>query len=143
MLAFETALADASWTRVEQRDLTKQYFPMSKVEVAALAPQFPWGGFLEGADVNDRDRFVVTTNTAMPKLASAVAATPLDTVKAWMAFRVADTAAPYLSQPFLDAYFQFREKKLAGQAQPKPRWKRGLAAVGGMDCVDASTCLGT
>jgi putative endopeptidase len=143
ILAFETAIAQASWTRVEQRDLTKQYNPMSKAELAAFAPQFPWASFLEGAGLADRDRFVVTTNTAMPKLATVVAGTPLDTIRAWMAFRAADTAAPYLSQPYLDAYFQFREKKLAGQAAPKPRWKRGLAAVGGMDCVDASGCLGT
>jgi putative endopeptidase len=143
ILAFETALAQASWTRVEQRDLTRQYNPMSKAELAAFAPQFPWASFLEGAALADRDRFVVTTNTAMPKLATVVAGTPLDTIKAWMAFRAADTAAPYLSQPYLNAYFQFREKKLAGQAAPKPRWKRGLAAVGGMDCVDAQTCLGT
>ena len=143
LLAFETALAGASWTRVEQRDLTKQYNPMSKTELAAFAPQFPWASFLDGAGVADRDRFVITTDTAMPKLASVVSAAPLDTVKAWLAFRVADTAAPYLSQPYLDAYFQFREKTLAGQAAPKPRWKRGLAAVAGMDCVDATTCLGT
>jgi putative endopeptidase len=143
ILAFETAIAQASWTRVEQRDLTKQYNPMSKAELAAFAPQFPWASFLEGAGLADRDRFVVTTNTAMPKLATVVAGTPLDTIRAWMAFRAADTAAPYLSPPYLDAYFQFREKKLAGQAAPKPRWKRGLAAVGGMDCVDASGCLGT
>ena len=143
ILAFETALAEASWTRVEQRDLTKQYHPMSKAELAAFAPQFPWAGYLEGAGVADRDRFVITTNTALPKLAAVIAAAPRDTVKGWMAFRAADTAAPYLSQPYLDAYFQFREKTLAGQAAPKPRWKRGLAAVAGMDCVDASTCLGT
>ena len=143
VLAFETALAEASWTRVEQRDLTKQYNPMTKAELSAFAPQFPWASFLEGAGVADRDRFVITTNTAMPKFASVVAAAPLDTIKAWMAFRTADVAAPYLSQPYLDAFFEFREKKLAGQAQPKPRWKRGLAAVAGMDCVDATICLGT
>ena len=143
IIAFETALAEASWTRVEQRDLTKQYHPVNKAELAALAPQFPWASFLEGAGIANRDRFVVTTDTAMPKLATVVASMPLETVKAWMAFRAADTAAPYLSQPYLDAYFQFREKTLAGQSEPKPRWKRGLAAVGGMDCVDASTCLGT
>ena len=143
ILALETALAEASWTRVEQRDLTKQYNPMSKAELSAFAPQFPWASFFEGAGVADRDRFVITTNSALPKLATVLASTPLDTVKAWMAFRAADTAAPYLSQPYLDAFFQFRENKLAGQAAPRPRWKRGLAAVAGMDCVDASICLGT
>ena len=143
VLAFETALAEASWTKVEQRDLTKQYNPATRAELEALAPPFPWASFLEGAALNDRDRFIVTTNTAMPKLAAVLASAPLDTVKAWMAFRVADSAAPYLSQPFGDAYFEFREKTLAGQSEPRPRWKRGLAAVAGMDCVDASTCFGT
>jgi putative endopeptidase len=143
LLAFETALADASWTRVQQRDLTIQYNPVSKAELARLAPAFPWTDFLAGADLADRDRFIATTNTAMPKLAQVIAAAPLDTVKAWMAFRVADTAANYLSKPFGDAYFQFRDKTLAGQAAPRPRWKRAMAAVGGTDCVDATTCLGT
>ena len=143
ILALETALAEASWTKVEQRDLTKQYNPVTHAELGALAPQFPWASFLEGAGLADRDGFVVTTNTAMPKLASVIASAPLETVKAWMAFRAADVAAPYLSQPYLDAYFSFREKKLAGQAEPQPRWKRGLAAVAGMDCVDATTCVGT
>ena len=143
LLAFETALAEASWTRVQQRDLTVQYNPVSKAELAALAPSFPWADFLAGASLSDRDRFIATTNTALPKLAQVIAATPLDTVKAWMAFRAADTAAPYLSKPFGDAFFQFREKTLAGQAAPRPRWKRAMAAVGGTDCVDASTCLGT
>lgn len=143
ILAFETAIAEASWSRVQQRDLTIQNNPASKAELAKLAPDFPWESFLDGAGVADRDRFIVTTNTAMPKIARVVAETPLETLKAWMAFRVADTSAAYLSKPFGDAFFQFREKTLAGQAQPRPRWKRAMAAVGGTDCVDASLCLGT
>ncbi|MEO6256984.1 MAG: M13 family metallopeptidase [Sphingomicrobium sp.] len=143
ILALETALAQASWTKVQQRDLTIQYNPVDKAGLDALAPQFPWAEFLAGASLSDRERLVVTTDTALPKMAAILAAAPLDTVKEWMAFRVADTAAPYLSAPFGDAYFQFREKTLAGQAEPRPRWKRGLAAVAGMDCVDAASCLGT
>ena len=61
-------------------------------------------------------RFVITTNTAMPKLAAVIAATPIDTIKAWMAFRVADQAAPYLSKPYLEHLLRApREKKLSGQ----------------------------
>ncbi len=37
---------------------------------------------------------VVTTNTAFPKFATIYADTPLDTLKAWQAFKVADSAAP-------------------------------------------------
>ncbi|HEY0630041.1 MAG TPA: M13 family metallopeptidase [Sphingomicrobium sp.] len=143
ILGLETALAEGSWTRVEQRDLTKQYHPVTLAELQALAPGFDWRAFLEGAGVGDRPRFVATTNTALPKLAAVLAAAPVETVREWMAFRTADTAAPYMSKAFGDAYFQFREKTLAGQAEPRPRWKRAMAAVAGTDCVDASICLGT
>jgi putative endopeptidase len=70
---------------------------------------------------------VVTTNTAFPKFAKVYADTPLDTLKAWQAFKVADGAAPMLSKRFVDASFEFRNKTLAGQPEQKPRWKRGVA----------------
>lgn len=144
VIAFETALAEGSWTKVQQRDPDTQYNPVTRAELQALAPQFPWAAFLQGASIADHDRFIATTNTAFPKLAAAVAAAPLDTVKAWMAFRVADSAAPYLSKPFTDARFAFRDKTLRGQAEQAPRWKRGKLAVGGDDCgADPASCFGT
>jgi putative endopeptidase len=144
ILALETAIANASWTKVQQRDLTTQYNPVSKAELQALAPRFPWGSFLAGASLGDRDRFIATTNTALPRIAAVVAAAPLGTVKAWMAFRVADQAAPYLSSRFNQAYFDFREKTLLGQAEQPPRWKRGKQAVAGGDCLaEPSSCFGT
>ena len=143
ILALETALAEASWTRVEQRDLTKQYHPLSPAELRSLAPDFDWQAFLAGAGVGDRPRLVATTNTALPKLAKVLAASPVETLREWMAFRTADTAAPYLSKAFSNANFQFRGKTLQGQAEQRPRWKSALAAVGGTDCVDATICLGT
>jgi putative endopeptidase len=144
VLAFETALAEASWTRVQQRDPDTQYNPASKADLQALAPQFPWQAYLEGASIADRDRFIVTTNTAFPKLAAVIASAPLDTVKAWMAFRLADNAAPYLSRPFSQASFAFRQQTLLGTKQQAPRWKRGKLAVGGDDCgANPASCFGT
>jgi putative endopeptidase len=144
VLAFETALAEASWTKVQQRDPDTQYNPVSQAELQALAPQFPWKAFLDGASVGDRDRFIVTTNTAFPKLARVVAATPLGTLKAWMTFHVVDNAAPYLSQPFDQAHFAFREQTLLGQKAQAPRWKRAKLAVGGDDCgANPASCFGT
>ena len=144
ILAFETSLAEASWDKVKLRDPTIQYNPVTKAELEALAPQFPWTSFLGGASLEDRDRFIATTNTAMPKLASVVASTPLDTLKAWMAFRVADSAAPYLSSGFNQAYFDFRQKTLLGQKEQPPRWKRAKLAVAGDDCgANPASCFGT
>ena len=144
ILALETALAEASWTRVQQRDLTTQYNPVTKAELQALAPQFPWADYLAGAGVAGHDRFIATTNTAFPKIAAVFAAAPIDTVKAWMRFRAADNAAPYMSKAFADARFNFRDKTLRGQAERAPRWKDAKLAVAGGDCgADPATCFGT
>ena len=72
---------------------------------------------------------VVSENTAFPNIALIYAQTPLDTLKAWTAFGLADQAAPYLSKDFEQATFAFRDKTLAGQVEPKPRWKRGVSLV--------------
>jgi putative endopeptidase len=144
LLAFETRLAEVSWTNVQQRDIAVQYNPMTPVELAAYAPGFNWPAFLATAQLGGKTRLIVTTNTAMPKLAAVVAATPLPVLKAWLAFRVADTAGPYLSHAFADAHFDLHGKVLAGQAEQKPRWKRGIIAVGGSDCgADQASCFGS
>jgi putative endopeptidase len=144
VLAFETALAQASWTKVQLRDPDTQYNPVSQAQLQALAPQFPWRAFLGGTGIADRNRFIATTNTAFPRLAAVVAGTPIDTVKAWMAFRVADSAAAYLSKPFDEARFAFREQTLLGQKEEAPRWKRAKVAVGGDDCgASPGSCFGT
>lgn len=144
LVAFETKVAEASWTKVQQRDLTTQYNPMAPTALPGFAPGFDWAPFLERAGVGAKPIVVVAEKSAFPKLAAIYAETPVETLKAWMAFRIADLAAPYLSKPFVDAHFGFRLKELTGQAEPQPRWKRGVRAVAGGDCgADPASCFGT
>ena len=50
-------------------------------------------------------------------------------MKAWQAFHLVDSAAPYLSDRFVQARFAFRNHDLAGQPEIQPRWKRGVGFV--------------
>jgi putative endopeptidase len=144
VIAFETKVAEDGWDKAKLRDPTIQYNPHSPAELATLAPGFDWNAFLDGAKLGGRDRFIVGQPDAFTRLAATFAATPLDTVKAWMAFRVADQAAAYLAAPFADANFEFRGKTLQGQAEQRARWKRGMLAVAGGDCgADPGSCFGT
>jgi putative endopeptidase len=124
---FETKLAEASWTRIERRDRDKTYNPATPAEMDALAPGIGWARYLAAADLPGVTRVVVTTNTAFPKVAKIYADAPLDTLKAWQAFHLTDGAAAYLSKPFVDARFAFRNKELNGQPEQQPRWKRAVA----------------
>jgi putative endopeptidase len=133
VVAFETEIAGASWTKVQQRDLDAVYNPMSPKELEAFAPGFDWAGFLAGAQMPDLDRVVIAEKSAFPKLAALYAKTPAETIIAWQMFHIADNAAPYLWKAFTDAYFEMHDKALSGQKEQKARWKRAILAVGGGD----------
>ena len=125
----ETQLAAASWSKVEQRDPVKSYNPMTPAELKALAPDFPWSAYLGAAEVGSAARVVVTEKSAFPRLARVFAQTPIETLRAWAAFKVVDNASPYLSKRFVDANFEFRNKTLQGQPEQKPRWKRAAGLL--------------
>ena len=129
IVALESRIAEASWTKVEERDPVKSYNPMTTADLAALAPGFPWRPFLEQANLRDLTTLVVGEKSAFPKIAAIFAETPVATLQAWEAFTVTDAAAPFLSHRFADAHFEFRNKTLAGQLEQKPRWKRAVASI--------------
>lgn len=144
LVAFETELAAASWTKAQQRDAEASYHPIAPADLPAAAPGFAWPAFLQRAGIGDRGYVVLAENDALPRLAAIFARTPVETLQAWMAFRVADAAAPYLSRDFVKAHFDFRLHQLNGQAEPQPRWKRAVRAVAGGDCgADPASCYGT
>src|SRR6476660_705376 len=130
---FETKIADASWTKAEQRNLDAIYNPMTVDELAKFTPGFNWKGFLGATRMDNLTRVVIAEKSAFPKLAEIYSKTPLETIRAWHAFHIADNAAPYLSKAFTAAYFELRGKTLSGQKEQQARWKRAITTVGGGD----------
>src|SRR5580692_690220 len=133
---FETKIAAASWTKTEQRDVDKIYNPIQTPDLAALTPGFAWSRFLTGAGLGNLDRVIVAEKSAFVRIGAVYQSTPLDVLKAWQAFSVADNAAFYLSKPFSSARSEFRDKVLSGQLVEPVRWKRAVHAVSGANCSD-------
>jgi putative endopeptidase len=131
IVKFETKVAEASWTKAEQREVDKVYHPMSVGELSASAPGFDWTGWLTPAGLAARKQVIVATDTAMPKIAAIYSATPIDVLKAFMAFHLADNAANSLSSRFVDASFDFHGRTLQGLESLPERWKRAVRATDG------------
>ncbi|RZM19969.1 MAG: peptidase M13, partial [Sphingomonas sp.] len=127
VVAMETKLAQAHWTRAQSRDRDKTYNPTTPAQLASQAPGFPWATFFKAAGVDAANRAIVAQNTAFPGIAKVFAHSDLATLKAWEAFRITDDIAPLLSKRFVDAQFEFRSKFLNGQPQQRERWKRAVA----------------
>lgn len=130
IMAFETDIATVSWDVARRRDRSATNNPMSSAELAAYAPGLDWAAFFDGAKVPPQQRIIVRENSAIRDLAALYAKTPLETLKLWQAFHVADQASPYLTQAMVDSRFAFT-RTLTGVGQLKPRWKRGLELVNG------------
>ena len=130
ILAFETKVAEASWSQVDERDLDKIINPMGIAELQAYAPQIDWTAHLNAAGTPGQEKVIAGPKTAIQKIAAIYAETPLATLKAWETFHVTDSASPYLSKRFDESRFAF-QKTLSGVAIQQPRWKRGVNLVDG------------
>jgi putative endopeptidase len=129
IVALETAIAQASWSRVERRDEDKTYNAFTVDALQKAAPGFPWRVYLDAADLGQVQRVIVSEDTAFPKIAAIYAKTPVDVLKAWTAFTLTDNAAPYLDKAFDQAHFAFHSTALAGVPEQRARWKRAVAVV--------------
>jgi putative endopeptidase len=127
IVALESRLAEAHWTRAESRDRDRTYNPMRFSDIEKEAPGFPWRAWAAAAGVSHAEQAIVSQKSAFPKLAAAFAEAPVDLLQAWQAFHTTDQAAPYLSQRFVTTHWEFRAKFLQGAQEQRARWKRAVA----------------
>jgi putative endopeptidase len=131
ILAMESAIAEAHWTPIENRNRDRTYNEYTIQQLVADAPGFDWAGYYTAARLGDVPRLIVRQNTAMPKIAAIFAETPVATLQAWEAFQTADQAAPRLSRRFSDAQWEFRSRDLSGQPEQRTRDKRAISFAEG------------
>ncbi|HJU83330.1 MAG TPA: M13 family metallopeptidase [Holophagaceae bacterium] len=130
ILALETKLAQAAWSRVENRDPIKTYNKLTPARLAAEAPGFDWSGYFRGRGVYPKELLVGQPSffTAFAKL---VQETPADTWRTYLRWHLLNGKANALPKAFVDESFAFRGKVLSGVEVQEPRWKRVEAAVDG------------
>lgn len=131
VMALETDFAKIQWTQVESRDVVKSYNKMATAKLPVDMPGFDWIGWATAQGIDKTPDMIIGQPSFFRGFAAMVPTVPMSTWKAWLAAQYITTAGPYLSQPFLDARFEFFGKTLNGQQAQRPRWKRGVQAVNG------------
>ena len=130
IVALETALAQAQWSAVENRDPVKTYNRLTVAQLKALAPGVDWAAWMKAQDIAGKaDAVNVEQPTYVQKLDGIVAATPVDTWKSYFTFRLLSAYAPYLSQAFVDESFAFRGMVLSGAKINRPTEKLAIAQI--------------
>ena len=129
VMAFETKLAAASLAPVELRTPENQYHFVSVAEADKITPHFSWENFFKAQGVTIDKGFSLSQPKFFAEMDKLLASAPLAEWKAYLTAHTISGAADVLSEPFVDARFDFYDKTLRGQPEQKPQWKRSLSAV--------------
>jgi putative endopeptidase len=127
---FERSLAEAQWDRLRNRDENATYNRWAADAFARNAPGFDWAAFLGAAGLAGEREFIVAQPDAFAGMARVIGNTPQSVLNDYLALRMLDATAPYLSKPFVDARLQFQATLHGGGPSDRPRWLGAAAAVG-------------
>lgn len=131
VLAIESALAQAHWTRVQNRDARKTYNRLDRAALKKLMPGFDWSAFFAGAGIEESK--VPALNVAQPSyfqmLDSLITRTPVADWRAYFRYMLLDAQAPALPARFVQLHFDFHRRTISGIEELEPRWKRGVDTV--------------
>jgi putative endopeptidase len=131
IVAFETRLARAHWSKEENRDNLKTYNKLTRQGLVRLAPGLDWNLYLDALGAGAAEEVVVAQPSYVTAVAAMADSQPLGTWKAWLKWKVVEHHASLLSRALVDADFAFYGGTLRGIPQNRPRWKRAVAAVEG------------
>jgi putative endopeptidase len=123
VLRIETMLAVDSMDRTKRRDPKNRDHKMSRDEAVALAPNFYLSRYFSDVGAPNFTRLNVVNPDFFKQVNGVLEAESLDALKTYVSWHVLNTAAPWLSQPFVDANFKVQQA-LTGQKEIQARWKR-------------------
>jgi putative endopeptidase len=132
ILNLETSMAQAQWSRVENRDPIKTYNKTAIADLPTLMPGYDWQRYLRGSDITGKvDSVIINQPSYFSSLDKLMTATPLPVWKAYFKWHVLSAAAAYLSKSFVDERFAFAGTVLSGIPENRARWKRGMTLLDG------------
>jgi len=131
VLELETEMAKIFMTKEELRDPYKTNNPKTLAEFQTLIPNFSVENYLTPLQLNNLDKVNVGQPDYLIGLNKILLDTDLETIKAYLAWNIMNHAAPFLSEDFVNADFDFYGKTLSGKEENQPRWKRVIGVVDG------------
>lgn len=131
VLNIETQLASAMLTREESRDYSRQYNIVTIDQLKAKYPNLDWDRYFKGLGIKP-EKACVMQPKAMALANSLLGSLKPQEINDYFAFKIVDSAAPYLSDDFISANFDFYSRAMSGKQVMQPRWKRALGVPNGV-----------
>ena len=133
VLRIETRLAEGHWERAETRDVIRCYNLHDFAALQELCPRFDFARYVRA--IGGGEQTLAEVNVRQPSyyahLSTVLEEVSIEEWRTLLALKIARAAAPYLSDDFVQANFDFYARTLAGTPELRARWKRGVTLVEG------------
>jgi putative endopeptidase len=124
VMEFETRLANATQTRLEQRDPYLTYNKVTLDEMSKLSPGIDWKVYFASLGIEVPVDFVIDNPKFYTEISKMLKDEPIEVWRNYYAWNVINRYSSYLSNAFVENEFNFYSKKLSGYNTNKPRWQR-------------------
>lgn len=132
VMKIEKAIAEISYGRREDlRDSQKNYNKLAYEDFKQIESPLDWDVYFESMGLAGLKELDAKQINFYKDMSEALRNTTVDEQKYYLAFNLLSAAAPYLSDDFVDADFEFYGKVMSGKQEQQPRWKRSLNTVNG------------
>jgi len=131
IMKFETRLAKASFTRLENRDPYSTYNKMSVAELEKITPEANWNKYFTSLGLNNPGDINVKQVKFFKEASNMLKTENIQTWKNYLKWNILNSSASSLSSDFGTANFEFYGTVLSGQKIQSPRWKRVLGRTSG------------
>jgi len=127
----ETRIAAVHWDVVRTRDIQQAYNLRSFAQLQELTPALAWPPYLAalGAPADALAEVVVAQPSAVEGIAALLTEQELGAWRDWLAWQLVRSFAPYLTEEFAKANFDFYGTVLTGTPEQRVRWKRGVSFI--------------
>lgn len=131
VMKIEKAIAEISYGREDLRDSQKNYNKLAYEDFKQIESPLDWDVYFESMGLAGLKELDAKQINFYKDMSEALRNTTVDEQKYYLAFNLLSVAAPYLSDDFVDADFEFYGKVMSGKQEQQPRWKRSLNTVNG------------
>jgi len=124
IMRMETAMANAAMDIVLRRDPKNLNNKMSLEQVQALTPSFNWARYFAAMQAPASPHYLVLAPDFYRGMEKLIATESLSNLQAYLRYSMVRSMANSLSEPFIEANFDFFGKTLSGAQKVQPRWRR-------------------
>lgn len=132
VLKIETRIAVPSYSATQRRNPEANYHKMSYADLKKDYAGMDWDTYFDILGINGLTEVSVSQPEPIHEVEKILAETDLEDLKAFMEWKLINTAAPYLSDDLRACRFDFYGRVMSGRQQDRPRWKKAISAVEGM-----------